>query len=431
MLNSTQDFITKLQSFKFKSDNKLVSFDVESLFTNVPLEYTINLICDYIYSDDSINKPNYNKDTFKKLLNLATGGIFMYKDSFYKQIDGITMGSPLGPTFANFFLGHLEKSWLNNDTNCNKPLLYYRYIDDIFCIFDNNDFSNFLDMLNSTHNNIKFTYEVGPKQLSFLDTFITIPLDDNETKCTISVYRKPTFTRLCLNFKAFCPFNWKIGIIYCYLHRAYLCCTNYFLFHKEVTFLENLFADNGYPRYLFHDCVKKFLDKVFSPTVKTIDTTNFITICIPYIGHPSFNLKKKLIKAFHVHLDIKLNCVFTSFKLNNYFSLKSRTPHFLKSKVVYKYTCSCDMNQFYVGKTKRHLKTRVNEHKFKNSPISNHLLICNECSDNYNNNSFKILCTTNSNLDLSIKESIFIKQLNPNLNKQLAYQGSSFYLNVF
>ena len=36
MLHSTDHFLDELNNFKFKADHKLISFDVQSLFTNVP-----------------------------------------------------------------------------------------------------------------------------------------------------------------------------------------------------------------------------------------------------------------------------------------------------------------------------------------------------------------------------------------------------------
>ena len=92
LLNSTVSFLDKLKDFLFKPSDILVSFDVVSLFTNVPLEQTINIIADQLYASNS--KPPFNKIVFKKLMSIATSGIFMYKDRYFRQIDGVTMGSP-------------------------------------------------------------------------------------------------------------------------------------------------------------------------------------------------------------------------------------------------------------------------------------------------------------------------------------------------
>ena len=59
MLHSTDHFRDEINNFKFKADHKLVGFDVQSLFTNVPLNETINIIAEYIYSKDNQIKTIY------------------------------------------------------------------------------------------------------------------------------------------------------------------------------------------------------------------------------------------------------------------------------------------------------------------------------------------------------------------------------------
>ena len=92
----------------------------------------------------------------------------MYKDVLYKQIDGVTMGSPLAPTIANFFLANLENRILKNK-NQHSPKLYLRYVD-VFAVFENNNDSlSFLNVLNYQHKNIKFTLEHSFDFICFLD----------------------------------------------------------------------------------------------------------------------------------------------------------------------------------------------------------------------------------------------------------------------
>ena len=80
------------------------SLDVDSLFTNIPLEETINICTNY---EDVIE--GINKSEFKNLLPLATQeSYFIFNDVLYKQKDGVAMGSPLGPTMANVFLSFYE-----------------------------------------------------------------------------------------------------------------------------------------------------------------------------------------------------------------------------------------------------------------------------------------------------------------------------------
>ena len=99
------------------------------------------------------------KHAFIKLMKLTTQEMFLCNGELFKQIDGVAMGSPLGPTLANFFLANLENKLLNK-TNGFYPKIYLRYVDDIFAIFnDNLSITKFLNLLNKHHSNMQFTME--------------------------------------------------------------------------------------------------------------------------------------------------------------------------------------------------------------------------------------------------------------------------------
>ena len=82
----------------------MASLDVESLFTNIPLEETINISCDSLFGNEAkIN--NFNRNDFEKLLRMALqNNFFNFDGKIYKQTDGVAMGLPLGPSLANAFL---------------------------------------------------------------------------------------------------------------------------------------------------------------------------------------------------------------------------------------------------------------------------------------------------------------------------------------
>ena len=109
MLKSTDHFLDELKEFNPNSQNTMASFDVVSLFTNVPLVETIHIISDRLYDEHNNNSIPIPKDILKKLMLLATQGIFMHNERFYKQVEGIIMRNSLGPTMANFFMAHLEE----------------------------------------------------------------------------------------------------------------------------------------------------------------------------------------------------------------------------------------------------------------------------------------------------------------------------------
>ena len=70
------------------------------------------------------------------LFQFATSGThFTFEGNFYDQMDGVAMGSSLGPALVNLFMGYHEQKWLQSLEEC-ELILYRRYVDDIICIFN-------------------------------------------------------------------------------------------------------------------------------------------------------------------------------------------------------------------------------------------------------------------------------------------------------
>ena len=136
------------------------SLNVDSLFTNITLEETINICTNLIYDNVDVIE-GINKLEFKNLLSLATQeSYFLFNDVLYKQKDGVAMGSPLGPTMANVFLSFYEVKWLEQCPNEFKPVFYRRYVDDIFVLFKSAEhLSKFRDYFNMCHQNMSFSFE--------------------------------------------------------------------------------------------------------------------------------------------------------------------------------------------------------------------------------------------------------------------------------
>ena len=113
------------------------------------------------------------------------------------------------------------------------------------------------------------------------------------------------------------------------------------------------------------------------------------------------------------------------------YSLKCHTPLPLLANVVYKFKCLRDANNIYIGKTIRHLATRLREHGTSHSAVSNHLSSCEICKLNFSCDSFSIIDSGKNDFEITVKEALHIKFKKPTTNRQLFTQGSSFVLNVF
>ena len=110
-------FAKTIQDLTTDSDQTfLCSFDISSLFTNIPLGETIQICADSLY-DSNLTPPIMGKDVFIEPMNIATTSVEFSFNKMYKQIDGVAMGSPLGPALANIFVGYQEKNYLLTTIN--------------------------------------------------------------------------------------------------------------------------------------------------------------------------------------------------------------------------------------------------------------------------------------------------------------------------
>ena len=113
----------------------MASFDAKSLFTNISLTETIGLCVVNFYRNQA-HIDSLSKSYFRRLLEMAMyESFFIFDQKYYKDCDGVAMGSPLQPTLANVFMCHFENIWLENCPTQFKPVVYRRYVDNTFLLF--------------------------------------------------------------------------------------------------------------------------------------------------------------------------------------------------------------------------------------------------------------------------------------------------------
>ena len=270
------------------------------------------------------------------MLSLNTKeNVILFDEKYYSQIDGVTMGSPLGPTFANIFLCHHETTRLKSCPKAFKPVYYKRYVDDIFVLFEKPEqVSRFVNYMNKRHKNIKFSFE-NEKDNSF--SFLDVKICREKDKFTTNVFRKDTFSCIYTNFSSFVALEHKFGLVYTLLHRSFTIVSDFPKFQFEV------------------ETLKKTLS-----TVPKLE----LRITLPFLGNISSITKKRMNRCIGKGFKFcKLKIIFqTGNRLMNYFRFKDCVPETLQCNFVYKFKCgSCTAS--YYGKTYRHMKFRISEHQ--------------------------------------------------------------------
>ena len=107
-------------------------------------------------------------------------------------------------------------------------------------------------------------------------------------------------------------------------NRAWVICNSSVRFHEEVAKLKDIFIQNGYSDGSFKKQVKRFLGDKYNNVSESIDESEKAVektylLMIPCLGKPSLIFKQKMSELVKEMYDVKLKCVFTSFKVEDYF----------------------------------------------------------------------------------------------------------------
>ena len=375
----------------------------------------------------------------KKLLEICTKEMhFSFNGVIYRQVDGVAMGSPLGPVLANVFMVELERTLVPQLEG--SVALWHRYVDDTFTIIKKEKVEEVLERLNSFHDSIKFTYEKEKDGIiSFLD--VKVITKANRTFDT-DIHRKQTDTNIYMNWNSFAPRAWKIRTLKGLIRRAFVICSTEESRNKEISFLKTVFGKvNGFPSRVIHNTINSVKLKMENEATPSEDIEVAVAehsneagrlkdqevkpfISLPYKGKEGEKIvsqfRSALTKALPSH--VKPQFTYKGKKMGSYFRLKDKVSIEHQSGLVYAFK-----RDKYVGETKVRYGDRIDQHchtdkksavyKFK---VENQIQVSKE--------DFEILDMGYSNtLNRKLAEALFIKELKPELNEQV----KSYKLNLF
>ena len=421
-VESTKDFVNKIKKINIPRGYNMISFDVVSLFTNVPLQQTIDIILRKVY-DEKLIRTNIRRENMKELLLLCTQGVpFTFNDDIYMQVDGVMMGSPLGALFANIYMCELENTIIPQLESSMKN--WTRYVDDTFAFVKPGEENNILEILNSYHPSIKFTYDMEQNSsIPFLDVLIKKAPDG---KIQTSVYRKTTNTDIYMNWMSHAPTTWKIATLKSLIKRAFLVSSTETALEEEIRYLENVFCNhNDYPIKLVKAIIKNERINQLEASKsegnepqeeeeveeQEEDKVNF-TINLPYAGDKGQHIMSKVHKYIvqattKGKKNVRISTTYKSRTLGTCFAVKDKTKFEHIHNVVYHSTCpNKKCVSHYAGQTKCRIGKRAMEHRETDKIIGK---------------GYK------TDFKRKISESIHVKKLKPDLN----VQKDSYKLSLF
>jgi hypothetical protein len=278
-IRDTQDFLHKILSIPVNEHTILATIDVSSLYTSIPHEEGLESL------QKVLIEHNHNHPPIECLVNLArlvlTNNVFRFNETFYLQTQGTAMGTRMAPSYANLFMSVLESDFLDNQPMV--PTVWYRFIDDIFLIWDHTeeDFLEFFRVLNNHHRTIKFTMEHSNHEINFLDTTIYIEAGKLQSK----LYSKPTDAHLYLRHDSCHPRNTITSIPYSQMLRLQRIHSKPEEAAEAINNLETQFKHRRYPQNILKQCRNKLDTTKEEENKEDTQKLLFITQFDPGLGN--------------------------------------------------------------------------------------------------------------------------------------------------
>ncbi|XP_053989899.1 uncharacterized protein LOC128882340, partial [Hylaeus volcanicus] len=405
----SRDFVEKIRAINVREEDLLVSFDVKSLFTKVPIEDTLQLM-----------KHMLNPEEMKLAELCLKTTYFLFNGKYYKQIEGASMGSPLSPLAAEVFMEDFEKRALASAKM--KPTHWFRYVDDTFVIWPHGreHLDTFFKYIDEFHTNIKFTMEIEKDGiLPFLD----VKIEKANGRLEHTVYRKPTHTDRYLNAASHHHPAQKNTLIRTLMNRA-LRIAEPKHFKKEERHLKTALRKNGYGD---NEIKKQFTKAKSNQRRDKVDENrpNKKKVIIPYIKGTTERIAKTL-RKFDIETIFTTDRKIGQMLRNPKDSLHLRTPG------IYSIPCSCGKE--YIGQTGRLIRTRLNEHmnNIKNvntekSAVAEHFYRTNHVIEFDKAN---VLASIDNYQQRVIREAIEIVKQPQNFNKEDGYKLSKLWHSI-
>ena len=343
-IKNNVDLIDKLNNVQVKCDFKLVSFDVCSLFTKVPVDDLLSFLPEVL---DRLELP-FDNTVLVNLIKLCIlDSKFEFNGKYYSQKFGMAMGNPLSPVLSNLYMEFFEKKILSKILP--KQAIWFRYVDDIICLWPNSENLNtFMEKLNNQVASIKFTMEIeNDSSLPFLDVLII----RNNRNFKYSIYRKTTNVSAYVHFYSSHSDKVKQSVFSSMFLRAYRICSPEHI-DEEINKIYEISANLKYPRIFIDKCLTAAKKTFYNSTEKQpYDNKNLLIL--PY--NKNFKHLPQILKPLDINVAFRNDNTVKS-------SIIKNGP---SNKIGCIYKVPCKMcNKAYIGQTGKTLDTRLKQHRY-------------------------------------------------------------------
>ena len=226
LLRSTDHLLSIIPTLKFASPDHIViiTLDVKSLYTSIPLKKGLSDTLKWLFKSSPQKYHPIIREFISGSLELILfNNLFEFGEKAFRQVKGVAMGSPIGPSFANTYLLNVD----NVISHTPGILKYFRYIDDVLIFADSSLLKpSFFADINAIDRNIQFDQPVTGKSVDYLDLSLTISPSGRVEYCT---YEKniASFTRY-IHYNSFHSLPLKSGIIIGQAKRILKTCSSLF-----------------------------------------------------------------------------------------------------------------------------------------------------------------------------------------------------------
>ena len=291
-IKDTNHALTIFNDFRFPNNSSklLFTMDVKSLYTVIPNDEGLRAL-QHFFDLRPVLEPS--TPTLLRLAELVlTLNCFSFGDQYFKQTNGVAMGTKMGPSYANLFVGYIEHLIFQQYTGP-KPEYFGRYIDD--CIGATScsrvDLDLFISYVNSFHPALEFTWEISDKSVTFLDISVSITDD----RLSTSVHYKPTDSHSYLLYSSSHPKHTLNAIPFSQFLRLRRLCSDDEDFSNKCSEMRSFFLNRNYPAHVIDNAIRKVstIDRATALAPNTRTSNNRIPFTLTY--HPLNNSIKPIV----------------------------------------------------------------------------------------------------------------------------------------